>query len=54
MLPWTRHERAFSELDVFNAALATLETRAHLELLVARGELTRRDGAGGSTYALSR
>ena len=54
VLPWTRHERAFSELDVFNSALATLETRAHLELLVARGELTRRDGADGSTYALSR
>ena len=40
-LPWTRHERRLSELDVFNAALATLETRAHLELLVAGGELIR-------------
>jgi hypothetical protein len=26
---------------VFNGALASLETMAHLELLVARGELTR-------------
>ncbi|WP_297740875.1 MBL fold metallo-hydrolase [Nocardioides sp.] len=40
-LPWTRHEHALKDLDVFNAALATLETRAHLELLVARGTLTR-------------
>ena len=40
-LPWTRHEHALADLDVFNAALAILETRAHLELLVARGEVTR-------------
>src|SRR5690606_22394677 len=31
-LPWTRHGRRLHELDVFNAAMATLETRAHLEL----------------------
>ena len=51
-LPWTRHARRFSELDVFNAALATLETRAHLELLVARGELARSDTDGTLVYAL--
>ena len=39
-LPWTRHAHALKDLDVFNAALATMETRAHLELLVARGEVT--------------
>ncbi|MDX6358823.1 MAG: hypothetical protein QOH37_1877 [Nocardioidaceae bacterium] len=39
LLPWTRHEHRLAELDVFNAALAILETRAHLELLVARGQL---------------
>jgi glyoxylase-like metal-dependent hydrolase (beta-lactamase superfamily II) len=39
-LPWTRHGHAFDSLDTFNAALATMETRAHLELLVARGQLT--------------
>jgi len=45
-LTWTRHERRFDELDVFNGALASLETMAHLELLVARGELARtEDGA---------
>ncbi len=40
-LPWTRHEKALTDLDVFDAGLATLETRAHLELLVARGDVTR-------------
>jgi hypothetical protein len=46
VLPWTRHERTLASLDVFNSALATLETRAHLELLVARGALrhTEQDG----------
>nr|WP_241728527.1 MBL fold metallo-hydrolase [Nocardioides zeae] len=37
-LTWTRHERAWSSLDRFNAALAVMETRAHLEVLVARGQ----------------
>ncbi len=36
-LPWTRHERRLDELDVFNSALASMETMAHLELLAARG-----------------
>lgn len=40
-LPWTRHERRLAELDVFNTGLATLETKAHLELLVARGRAAR-------------
>ncbi|GAB2871273.1 MBL fold metallo-hydrolase [Nocardioides pacificus] len=50
-LPWTRHEHRFDTLDVFNGALATLETKAHLELLVARGELSRTDSDGGFVYA---
>ena len=37
-----------ADLDVFNAALATLETRAHLELLVARGDADARRDATGS------
>lgn len=47
VLPWTRHERALDTMDVFNAGLATMETRVHLLLLVARGEVvsTRVDGA---------
>lgn len=35
-LRWTRHERSFPELDVFNQMLATFETGAHLDLLVAQ------------------
>ena len=50
-LPWTRHERRLVDLDVFNAALATLETRAHLELLVARGEMTRTHTDDTHVYA---
>ncbi|MET7395734.1 MBL fold metallo-hydrolase [Dactylosporangium sp. NPDC005572] len=38
-LPWTRHERAFAELDPFNQTLAVTETRAHLAFLVHQGEL---------------
>ncbi|MGH3491693.1 MAG: MBL fold metallo-hydrolase [Sciscionella sp.] len=39
MLGWTRRGRRFVELDLFNQLLATGETAAHLDLLVARGEL---------------
>ena len=47
-LPWTRHALRFDDLDLFNAAMATMETRAHLELLVARGELALEDGDEGA------
>jgi glyoxylase-like metal-dependent hydrolase (beta-lactamase superfamily II) len=50
-LPWTRHEHALDSLDPFNAALATMETRAHLELLVARGRLTAAETDGVVVYA---
>jgi glyoxylase-like metal-dependent hydrolase (beta-lactamase superfamily II) len=40
-LSWTRHERSFDELDLFNQGMAAMETKAHLELLVARGVATR-------------
>jgi glyoxylase-like metal-dependent hydrolase (beta-lactamase superfamily II) len=40
-LGWTRHERSFDELDLFNQGLAAMETKAHLELLVARGVSAR-------------
>lgn len=43
-LPWTRRHLPFSALDEYNAALAVLETRSHLELLAARGQLVR-DGS---------
>ena len=51
VLPWTRHEHALKDLDVFNAALATLETRAHLELLVARGKVLRTEVDGVVLYS---
>lgn len=47
-LPWTRHEYRLADLDLFNGALATLETRAHLEVLVARGELATEEVGEGS------
>jgi len=49
-LPWTRHAKALDDLDVFNAALATMETHAHLQLLAARGELTRTVTDGVDVY----
>lgn len=45
-LTWTRHERAFTDLDRFNQILATHETMAHLQVLVERGWL-RRDTVDG-------
>jgi len=45
-LPWTRHEHRLADLDTFNSALAGLETKAHLELLVARGLATREEVDG--------
>ena len=50
-LTWTRHETRFADLDVFNAALAVLETRAHLELLVAQGVLEKARGDRGDVYS---
>ncbi len=40
-LPWTRRERRFDELDMFNQRLAVSETGAHLELLVTQGRATK-------------
>ena len=51
-LPWTRHAHHFRELDAFNGALATLETRAHLELLAARGDVTASEVDGVRVYRL--
>ncbi|MCY7396327.1 MAG: MBL fold metallo-hydrolase [Nocardioides sp.] len=49
-LGWTRHEHAFDTLDVFNQGMASMETKAHLELLVARGDLTRADAEDGVRF----
>lgn len=49
-LGWTRHEHAFDDLDVFSQGMAAMETKAHLDLLVARGQATSEDLADGVAY----
>jgi glyoxylase-like metal-dependent hydrolase (beta-lactamase superfamily II) len=41
ILTWTRRQRRFDELDMFNQIMAVHETVAHLEVLVERGWLQR-------------
>lgn len=50
-LGWTRHEHSFDTLDLFSAGMASMETKAHLELLVARGQATRDDGLANDGLA---
>lgn len=49
-LGWTRHERSYAELDLFNKGMASMETKAHLDLLVARGQATVAVSADGDVY----
>jgi glyoxylase-like metal-dependent hydrolase (beta-lactamase superfamily II) len=49
-LPWTRRERAFTDLDLHNQLLAVGETAAHLDVLVRDGELAAADTDGIRTY----
>lgn len=49
-LAWTRHEKAYDELDPFSQGMAAMETKAHLELLVARGRATRSDTPDGVLF----
>jgi glyoxylase-like metal-dependent hydrolase (beta-lactamase superfamily II) len=52
-IPWTRRQRRFADLDLTSQVLAIGETAAHLEVLVARGQLVRQSSAEGATaYAL--
>jgi glyoxylase-like metal-dependent hydrolase (beta-lactamase superfamily II) len=46
VLLWTRRDKRLADLDLFNAMLATLETAAHLEVLVERGLVTGSDQDG--------
>ena len=39
ILRWTRHKRSLDEMDTFNKMLATGETAAHLDLMVAEGSM---------------
>ena len=49
-LGWTRHERAYAELDLFNKGMASMETKAHLDLLVARGQASSAGTDDGVVY----
>jgi glyoxylase-like metal-dependent hydrolase (beta-lactamase superfamily II) len=50
---WTRRMRKLADLDPMSQILAIGETAAHLEVLVARGQLVRRTSpAGVDTYAV--
>jgi glyoxylase-like metal-dependent hydrolase (beta-lactamase superfamily II) len=52
-IPWTRRQRKFSELDPMSQLLAVGETAAHLEVLLARAQLTRqRSPEGIDSYAI--
>lgn len=50
LLSWNRHRTGFDELDVFHRLLAVNETKAHLDLLVYRQELTRTEEDGVHVY----
>lgn len=52
-LGWTRRERAFDDLDLFNQTLAVGETAVHLDLLVHRGSLSASVVDGVVRYSLS-
>lgn len=49
-LGWTRRERSFAELDMFNQILAVGETLAHLDVLVARDQSDRTTVDGVDRY----
>ena len=49
---WTKRERTFDELDMFNRFMAVCETGAHLELLVSQGLASRRLEDGVRRYKL--
>jgi glyoxylase-like metal-dependent hydrolase (beta-lactamase superfamily II) len=52
-LPWTRHDHEFAGLDLFSQGMAAMETKAHLELLVARGQATRQDTPDGILFTVA-
>ncbi|MFB9313087.1 MBL fold metallo-hydrolase [Nocardioides plantarum] len=49
-LGWTRHLHAFDGLDWFSRGMAAMETKAHLDLLAARGQVSRDDLPDGVVY----
>jgi len=53
ILTWTRHRRAYAELDDFNRMIATCETIAHLDVLVERGRAAVTDDPAGAVFSLA-
>jgi glyoxylase-like metal-dependent hydrolase (beta-lactamase superfamily II) len=47
-LKWTRRQRRFADLDMFSQIMSVNETAAHLEVLAARGQVTRSVSAEGT------
>jgi glyoxylase-like metal-dependent hydrolase (beta-lactamase superfamily II) len=47
-IKWTRRQRLFEELDLFSQVMSVNETAAHLEVLLARGQLTRETSPAGA------
>jgi len=45
---WTRRQRLFSELDLFSQVMSVNETAAHLEVLLARGQVSRETSPAGA------
>jgi glyoxylase-like metal-dependent hydrolase (beta-lactamase superfamily II) len=52
-LTWTRRERPFADMDLFNRMLATTETITHLELLADRGDAAREVEGDVVRYAVA-
>ena len=52
ILRWTSRGRSFEELHLFDRMLAVLETAAHLDVLVLRGDAIRTDDEDTVAYAL--
>lgn len=50
ILRWTSRGRAFEELGIFDRMLAVLETAAHLDVLVLRGDAVRDDAGDTVAY----
>jgi glyoxylase-like metal-dependent hydrolase (beta-lactamase superfamily II) len=53
ILRWTSRGRSLEDLGLFDRMLAVLETAAHLDVLVLRGEATRDDRGDALTYGAS-
>jgi len=52
ILRWTSRGRSYEELHLFDRMLAVLETAAHLDVLMLRGEAIRDESADAVTYTL--